>query len=52
VLRVRWSRFWSSGDGVCIHRLPDGYMKLVVRRAGALTLRASALAPVARQPAC
>ena len=52
VLRVRWSRFWSSGDGVCIHRRPDGYMNLIVRQAGAVTLRASALAPVAGQHAC
>jgi hypothetical protein len=52
VLRVRWSRYWTGGDAVCITRRPDGYMDLVVRRAGLITLRSSALTLVSRSHAC
>ena len=52
VLRVRWSRYWNGGDAVCIVRRRDGYMNLAVKRAGIVTLRASALAPVARPRRC
>ena len=52
VLRVRWSRYWNGGDGVCIARREDGYMNLAVKHAGMVTLRASALAGVARPRRC
>ena len=50
LLRVRWSRYWTGGPGVCIVRRPDGYMDLDVRRAGTVTMRMSALAPVSAEP--
>jgi len=50
VLRVRWSRYWTGGPGVCIARRPDGYMNLGVVRAGTVTMRMSALAPVSAEP--
>ena len=51
LLRVRWSRYWTGGPGVCIVRRPDGYMNLGVRRAGTVTMRMSALAAVSAEPA-
>jgi hypothetical protein len=50
LLRVRWSRYWTGGPGVCIVRRPDGYMDLGVRHAGTVTMRMSALAPVSAEP--
>jgi hypothetical protein len=51
VLRVRWSRYWTGGSGVCITRRPDGYMNVATRRAGTVTVRVSALAPISAEPA-
>jgi hypothetical protein len=51
VLRVRWSRYWDGGPGVCIARRPDGFMNLTLKRSGRLVLRASRLTP-AKRPDC
>ena len=53
VLRVRWSRFWDGGPGVCIARRPDGFMDLTVRRPGRrVVLRASPMSLVRSSPGC
>jgi hypothetical protein len=40
-VRVRYTRFWDAGSGVCITRTPSGFTRLVVPAAGTYTLRAS-----------
>ncbi len=52
VLRVRWSRFWAAGPGACVRRRDDGFMDVVVRRPGAVTLTASPLALTSRGTRC
>jgi hypothetical protein len=52
LLRVRWSRFWDAGPGICISRRPDGFMQLAVPRAGVITVRTSALRAVSRRAGC
>jgi hypothetical protein len=52
VVRVRWSRYWRADHGACITRRPDGFMNVMLPRAGRVMLRVSLLSPVQRSPGC
>jgi hypothetical protein len=52
VVRVRWSRYWHGGAGVCVSRRSDGFMDVTVLRAGRVALKASPTSPVERSRGC
>ena len=52
VLRVRWSRFWDGGPGVCIARRPDGFMDLAVQHPGRVVLHVSPMSLVRSAHEC
>lgn len=51
-LRIRFSRFWSGGDGVCVRRRDDGFMAVDVARAGIVRLHTSLAAPFDEPAGC